>query len=269
VLTDQPYVARLVEQNITENAQAAAAAAVLSSPRAGTPASGGERKVGREKGRGGSSGGNRTRSTHSPGHHLPDLRTKVCFAPLDWEKDAVTPAFVAAACAGAAAGDGKSRTKTVSAAMRRPDNRSFDLVFACDCVYNEALIEPLVSTCAEACRLRSVAAGPDPGYDSSSSADDSDDPDRRGRGEGERAEVLAPTVCLVAQQLREPSVFEAWLECFSKQFHVWRVPEEMLKLPGQVGTGLGLRSGFAVHVGVLKGSGIEEWGLEGVVNGGL
>ncbi|KAL2120415.1 hypothetical protein VTJ04DRAFT_4442 [Mycothermus thermophilus] len=263
VLTDQPYVARLVEQNITENAQAAAAA-VLSSPRAGTPASGGERKVRREKGRGGS-GGNRTRSTHSPGHHFPDLRTKVCFAPLDWEKDAVTPAFVAAACAD----DGKGRTRTAAAAMRRLETRSFDLVFACDCVYNEALIEPLVSTCAEACRLRSVAAGPEPGYDSSSSADDSDDPDRRGRGEGEHAEVLAPTVCLVAQQLREPSVFEAWLECFSKQFHVWRVPEEMLKLPGQVGPGLGLRSGFAVHVGVLKGSGIEEWGLEGVVNGGL
>lgn len=88
------------------------------------------------------------------------------------------------------------------------------MVVACDCIYNEALIEPLNSTCAALCKLRK--------------------------------EDETPTLCLIAQQLRSPDVFEAWLKSFARKFDVWQVPGEML------GEGLGEGSGFVVHVGVVK-----------------
>ena len=90
---------------------------------------------------------------------------------------------------------------------------SIDLLLACDCIYNEALIEPFVRTCAELCR-------------SSSSG---------------------PTFCVIAQQLRSHEVFEAWLGAFRKQFRVWRVKDDLLL------EGLRGGSGFVVHVGVLRG----------------
>ncbi|KAH7382592.1 hypothetical protein DE146DRAFT_232713 [Phaeosphaeria sp. MPI-PUGE-AT-0046c] len=89
-----------------------------------------------------------------------------------------------------------------------------DMVVACDCIYNEALIEPLNTTCAALCKLR--------------------------------AEDETPTLCLIAQQLRSPDVFEAWLKSFVAKFEVWQVPGDML------GEGLGEGSGFVVHVGVVR-----------------
>jgi hypothetical protein len=89
-----------------------------------------------------------------------------------------------------------------------------DLVIACDCIYNESLIEPLNSTCAALCRLRA---------------------------EGEE-----PTLCLIAQQLRSPDVFEAWLKSFQEKFVVWQVPD------GLLGEGLREGSGFVVHVGIVR-----------------
>jgi hypothetical protein len=89
-----------------------------------------------------------------------------------------------------------------------------DMIIACDCVYNEALIEPLNATCAAICRLKS---------------------------QGEE-----PTLCLIAQQLRSPEVFETWLKSFHRNFHVWQVPDEML------GEGLREGSGFVVHVGIVR-----------------
>lgn len=88
------------------------------------------------------------------------------------------------------------------------------MVVACDCIYNEALIEPLNSTCTALCKLRK--------------------------------EDETPTLCLIAQQLRSPDVFEAWLKSFAGKFEVWQVPGAML------GEGLGEGSGFVVHVGVVK-----------------
>lgn len=87
-------------------------------------------------------------------------------------------------------------------------------IVAADCIYNEALVRPFVETCADACALREGGA--------------------------------EPTVCVVAQQLREPGVFGAWMEAFCERFRVWRVPA------GVVGEGLGEGSGFVVHVGVLR-----------------
>lgn len=93
---------------------------------------------------------------------------------------------------------------------------SVDLVLACDCIYNDALIEPFVRTCAELCRMSSNT----------------------------------PTLCVIAQQLRSHEVFEAWLTAFRRQFRVWRVTDELLSERLKGG------NGFVVHVGVLRdGSG--------------
>lgn len=70
-------------------------------------------------------------------------------------------------------------------------------VIACDCIYNETLIEPFVRTCAELCQLK--------------------------------RSTETPTMCIIAQQLRSDIVFEAWLLAFHKIFNVWRVPEEHLE----------------------------------------
>jgi hypothetical protein len=87
-----------------------------------------------------------------------------------------------------------------------------DLVIACDCIYNESLIEPLNSTCAALCKLSTEK----------------------------------PTLCLIAQQLRSPDVFEAWLKSFHDKFHVWQIPDKLL------GEGLKEGSGFIVHIGVVR-----------------
>lgn len=121
------------------------------------------------------------------------------FEALDWETDEVTPA---------------GRLGGVS---------SFDAVLACDCIYNEALVAPLVQTCVDVCRLRQKEA------------------DR-----GDDKTDKPPTVVLVAQQLRDPDVLTAWLTAFAESFRVWRVPEELLT-PALLPT-----AGFAVHIGILN-----------------
>ena len=82
-------------------------------------------------------------------------------------------------------------------------------------------MKPLVTTCAEACKLRLLDGNGDDG----------------GR---------PPTVCIVAQQLRDPDVFGTWMEAFWGRFRTWRVGGELAR---EMGEG----SGFVVHVGVLRG----------------
>ena len=94
----------------------------------------------------------------------------------------------------------------------------FDAVVACDCVYNETLIEPLVRTCAETCQLANASS------------------------------TGKPTVCIIAQQLRSDTVFEAWLIAFHKVFRVWRVPDKLLN------KGLREGSSFVVHIGIFRES---------------
>lgn len=89
-----------------------------------------------------------------------------------------------------------------------------DVVVACDCIYNEALIEPLNATCAAICKLN-------------------DDEQR-------------PTLCVVAQQLRSPDVFEAWIKSFHRRFHTWQVPDKYLN------EDLRENSGFVVHIGIVR-----------------
>jgi hypothetical protein len=119
---------------------------------------------------------------------------------LDWEKDSVAtlPSLL----------DQTSSDQDGSIGV--------DVLLACDCIYNDALIEPFVNTCTQICRLRSD-------------------------GKMER-----PTVCVIAQQLRSAEVFESWLTTFHRSFNVWRLPDELLTEP------LKENSGFVVHVGILR-----------------
>ncbi|CAI6089758.1 unnamed protein product [Clonostachys chloroleuca] len=173
LLTDQPYVQRLVSRNISENhgkqEHARARPAARRPPKMKAPAS----------------------SSSSSSSSAP-----VGFATLDWETDQVTSEL-----APGPSGD-------------------FDLVLACDCVYNYALVPPLVQTCADACKLRQ-------------SKEDSLDTNK-------------PCVCIVAQQLRSDEVFETWLTEFHKYFRVWRFPDNTL--PEKLRTS----AGFVVHAGILR-----------------
>lgn len=89
-------------------------------------------------------------------------------------------------------------------------------VIACDCIYNESLIDPFVRTCVDICQLANA---------------DSDE---------------QPTLCIVAQQLRSDMVFETWLKAFHKLFKVWRMPDDLLSDELKEG------SGFVTHVGILR-----------------
>jgi predicted nicotinamide N-methyase len=89
-----------------------------------------------------------------------------------------------------------------------------DLVIACDCIYNESLIEPLNTTCASICKLNTDAE--------------------------------KPTLCVIAQQLRAHDVFETWLKSFHRLFHTWQVPDRYLV------EGLKENSGFVVHIGIVR-----------------
>ncbi|KAI9640709.1 Ribosomal protein lysine methyltransferase [Ciborinia camelliae] len=118
-------------------------------------------------------------------------------------------------------------TDVVSPSLTCSDTTtSFDTIIACDCIYNDALIPPFVQTCVDLCRLRSS-------YLSSESQN------QKGPN--------SPTLCIIAQQLRSPDVFESWLKEFHKHFKVWRVQEG-----GIEECGLGEDSGFVVHVGILR-----------------
>lgn len=99
------------------------------------------------------------------------------------------------------------------------EDRRFDVVLACDCIYNDTLIKPLVQTCVDVCNLRELDAS------------------KVGK---------EPTVVVVAQQLRSDEVFESWLREFMRAFRVWRMPDERLI------DGLKTDSGFVIHVGILR-----------------
>ncbi|KAK8218855.1 hypothetical protein IWZ01DRAFT_166819 [Phyllosticta capitalensis] len=121
-------------------------------------------------------------------------------ATLDWESDSVEGLFHQL---NLAKGSGAS-------------HGGVDAVVACDCIYNEALVDPFVNTCAEVCAQRAHVEG------------------------------APPTYCIIAQQLRTYEVFERWLVTFHKRFRVWKIPDEHLSKE------LRENSGFIVHIGVLR-----------------
>lgn len=101
------------------------------------------------------------------------------------------------------------------------ESNGIDLVLACDCIYNEFLIEPFVSTCVDLCRLRSD-------------------------------ESPGPTVVLVVQQLRSASVLEAWLEQMMKTFTLFRIPDDILYRMPSVELSPHIQRPYAAHLAVLK-----------------
>ena len=118
--------------------------------------------------------------------------------PLDWEFDTVTsiPHLL--------------RSKAIDV------SNGFDAVISCDCIYNEALVEPFVQTCREICRLRQASV------------------------------ECRPTLCIIAQQIRSSDVMERWLGETLTFFRLWRVPDELLD------EGLRENTGFVVHLALLK-----------------
>lgn len=102
------------------------------------------------------------------------------------------------------------------------DRSDIDVIVACDCVFNEALIDPFVGTCDTLCRLAKTNSS------------------------------RKPTICIIAQQIRSHLVFEAWLLAFCSKFRVWRVPDRLLL------QGLREDSGFVIHVGILRDEGTDS-----------
>ncbi|KAJ0379292.1 hypothetical protein COL26b_002461 [Colletotrichum chrysophilum] len=185
ILTDQPYVSRMIHQNLEANPLPSSTASKPSSRRKRTTS---------------------TATTPSASSSLGSIQ----FTALDWELDTPTPSLTGS-----------------------PATRSFDAVVCCDCIYNEALVDPLVSTTADLARLRLRVQ------------------EEEEETDAEEAERSEPCVCIVAQQLRSPDVFEEWAESFHRRFRMWRVPDELLP------EGLRIESGFVVHVGILRDSKFE------------
>ncbi len=119
----------------------------------------------------------------------PRQRLQIHTLVLDWETDAVS---------------------NVTTLLGKDND--IDLIVACDCIYNEYLIQPFVSTCASLCALRSS---------------------------GSRMTGL-----LMAQQLRSEDVLQMWLDAMLKSFWVFRVPAHCLPE--------GLRIGHVIHFAILR-----------------
>ncbi|WYZ46301.1 hypothetical protein EsH8_IX_000526 [Colletotrichum jinshuiense] len=197
ILTDQPYVSRMVHQNLEANP---------------LPKAGGSSKASSSRRRK-AAPANDAKSEGGAGVGSGVIE----FRPLDWELDTPTPDLTGS-----------------------PQARSFDAVVCCDCIYNEALVAPLVSTTADLARLRLRTQ-----------EDETEAHDSAGHSGDDSADRSEPCVCIVAQQLRSPDVFEEWVKAFHRDFRVWRVPDELLP------EGLRIESGFVVHVGILRESEVE------------
>jgi hypothetical protein len=92
--------------------------------------------------------------------------------------------------------------------------QNLDLIIACDCIYNDFLIKPFVQTMVDLCRLN---------VGSSKS-----------------------TAVLVAQQLRDSSIFEDFMASFLGDFDVWRIADDALP------AGLRSGSGYTIHLAWLR-----------------
>ena len=186
IATDQEYVRRLFRTNLDENANTASKAKGKSSTK------------GKAKKQG---------STKSASTAASASNSNITFTTLDWELD--QPDLL------------KGCIETDSRAAEDED-KGFDLLLSCDCIYNDALVAPFVRTCAEICRLR-------PSYSA-----------------GVESDGRQPTVCIIAQQQRSPEVFEEWLRETLREFRVWRLSDEVL------GEGMKSGTGYLVHLLLMR-----------------
>ncbi|TFB03693.1 Diaminohydroxyphosphoribosylamino-pyrimidine deaminase [Trichoderma ghanense] len=115
ILTDQPYVQKLVLQNLSSNLpfKPSSSSTTKSHP---------------------SSRSKKPTTTHkspSPSSSTSTTPAEIHFEVLDWETSQITPSLT-----------------------HSPTTTSFDAIVSCDCVYNYALIQPFVQTCVDICALR-------------------------------------------------------------------------------------------------------------------
>ncbi|KAJ5242928.1 uncharacterized protein N7469_001255 [Penicillium citrinum] len=185
--TDQEYVRRLFRTNLEEN----------TSVNSTSSAKGKSAKT---------RGGKSTKKQSSQ-----NATSNVTFTTLDWELD--QPELLKG-CIEA----GNEMEAGVE------EDKGFDLLLSCDCIYNDALVTPFVRTCAEICRLR-------PAYEPSE----------------ESQSTRQPTICIIAQQQRAPDVFEAWLRETLREFRVWKLSDDVL------GESLKNGTGYLVHLLLARG----------------
>ena len=98
--------------------------------------------------------------------------TKFSVVPLDWEKHDVIKQIRQYEYPGPIS----SKTTCFS---------NMNLVLACDCVFNESLVDPFVNACADICRIN------------------------------------GQTMCVVGQQLRSPDVLELWMSRMLQKFKLF------------------------------------------------
>lgn len=195
IATDQEYVRKLFRTNLDANASVPVSSSNSNS-----------------KAKGKSKGSKSSKSK-------PSLTTKpvdnISFTTLDWETDQAASLKECMDPDESHGQDGEEEGE---------EDKGFDLLLSCDCIYNEALVAPFVRTCAEICRLR-------PAYVA---------------GSEEHCPRRKPTVCIIAQQQRSPDVFETWLRETMREFRVWRLSDDVL------GEGLKSGSGYLVHLILAK-----------------
>lgn len=155
----------------------------------------------------------------------------VTFVALDWETDSpqtLKKAIPSDTSTGGSPHQSRSSSRTRNSQDAGDQDFGFDLVLACDCIYNDALVAPFLKTCADICRLRPV-------FSEAAGGDRESDED-----------MWKPTLCIIAQQLRSHEVFEEWIREALMEFRVWRVPDEV------IGKELGDGSGYVVHALLLR-----------------
>lgn len=223
IATDQEYVYRLLRENLEANRYLAYNNKNASgrNNKRGKNDSGGGGRTGQQKKK-------RDKST-SPGSSL-----NISFAALDWELDDPGLLKESAGITSTTPDneEDSANEKDEQEETEKGEDKGFDLLLSCDCVYNDALVVPFVRTCADICRLR-------PAYRPHS--DESN---------GHAKNNKPPTICIVAQQQRVPDVFEAWLNETLKEFWVWRLRDEVL------GDGLKGGTGYVVHLLLLRESNV-------------
>ncbi|PGH18704.1 hypothetical protein AJ80_04357 [Polytolypa hystricis UAMH7299] len=250
IATDQEYVHKLLRENLESNDSSTAtrAAAVSENPR--------HTRRSRKQPSSQHASPSPSRSPQHPSKGSGERTNtigNVTFTALDWESS--DPPSVlndvlrsnAATTAVATAAGHRHQPKSSTRRNNTDDAqeaRGFDLVLACDCIYNEALISPLVQTCADICRMRKNSDGDGGGNGGGGGYS--------GRESPSPTRTTRPTVCVIAQQLRSSDVFEMWLREALREFRVWRVKDEC------VGKALGAGSGYVVHLLVLKGDVRDE-----------
>ncbi|KAK2800277.1 hypothetical protein FQN51_006185 [Onygenales sp. PD_10] len=259
IATDQEYVHRLLKENLDANA--------LPTNSSSNPSRSSQRHHDHQS----HSQTRRARKGGPQTHHNPNTKhspspptqptSNITFAPLDWELD--SPSALKQVISDNinnihppkknSSNHHHRSTPSHDPSANSEQDPGFDLLVACDCIYNDALIDPFVQTCADIARLR-PAFTPTPTTTTTTTSENgtttAEHKQSRSRAENTGADPGSgsrkPTLCVIAQQLRMPDVFESWLAAALGEFRVWRVRDEV------VGEGLGGASGYVVHVLVVR-----------------